>query len=134
MENGNKLNTDHLVVAVSFFLNLINIFRLIWIISSLKVGIEPDMNLAAESKLTVDKVNGGFQVNSELEAVPDLYVAGDAASFDDPALGRRRVCITFPDYSIPCIKKWKLNDLLKRGRGILGYIRGEQHSNLHVLV
>lgn len=70
MENGNKLNTDHLVVAV---------------------GIEPDMNLAAESKLTVDKVNGGFQVNSELEAVPDLYVAGDAASFDDPALGRRRV-------------------------------------------
>ena len=63
------------------------------------------MNLAAESKLTVDKVNGGFQVNSELEAVPDLYVAGDAASFDDPALGRRRVCITFPDYSIPCIKK-----------------------------
>lgn len=49
------------------------------------------MNLAAESKLTVDKVNGGFQVNSELEAVPDLYVAGDAASFDDPALGRRRV-------------------------------------------
>jgi len=70
MENGNQLNTDHLVIAV---------------------GIEADMNLAAESKLTVDKVNGGFKVNSELEAVPDLYVAGDAASFDDPALGRRRV-------------------------------------------
>ena len=30
-------------------------------------------------------------VNSELEAVPNVFVAGDAASFDDPALGRRRV-------------------------------------------
>ena len=31
------------------------------------------------------------QVNSELQSVPNIYVAGDAASFDDPALGRRRV-------------------------------------------
>merc|ERR1712025_978800 len=63
-------DTDHMVVAV---------------------GIEPDLALAQASNLEVDKVNGGFKVNSELEAVPDLYVAGDAASFDDPALGRRRV-------------------------------------------
>ena len=49
------------------------------------------MALAAASNLEVDKVHGGFKVNSELEAAPNLFVGGDAASFDDPALGRRRV-------------------------------------------
>ena len=49
------------------------------------------MALASASNLEVDKVHGGFKVNSELESVPNVYVAGDAASFDDPALGRRRV-------------------------------------------
>ena len=49
------------------------------------------MALASASKLEVDKEHGGFKVNSELESVPNVYVAGDAASFDDPALGRRRV-------------------------------------------
>ena len=32
-----------------------------------------------------------MQVNAELEARQNLYVAGDAASFYDIALGRRRV-------------------------------------------
>ena len=32
-----------------------------------------------------------MQVNAELEARQNLYVAGDAASFFDIALGRRRV-------------------------------------------
>ena len=70
MESGATVETDHMVVAV---------------------GIEPDLALAAASNLEVDKVHGGFKVNSELESVPNLFVAGDAASFDDPALGRRRV-------------------------------------------
>ena len=34
-----------------------------------------------------------YQVNAELEARTNLYVAGDAASFYDVALGRRRVGI-----------------------------------------
>jgi len=70
MESGATLETDHMVVAV---------------------GVEPDLALAAASNLEIDKVHGGFLVNSELEAVPNVFVAGDAASFDDPALGRRRV-------------------------------------------
>merc|ERR1712079_244049 len=64
------MGTDHMVVAV---------------------GIEPDLELAKASQLETDPVHGGFKVNSELESVPNIFVAGDAASFDDPALGRRRV-------------------------------------------
>jgi len=70
MENGNSINTDHIVIAV---------------------GVEPDLALAKASKLEVDPVHGGFKVNAELEARTNLYVAGDAASFYDVALGRRRV-------------------------------------------
>merc|ERR1711915_694100 len=55
------------------------------------VGIEPDLTLAKSSKLEIDPVHGGFKVNAELEARTNLYVAGDAASFYDVALGRRRV-------------------------------------------
>jgi len=70
MESGNTIQTDHIVIAV---------------------GVEPDLSLAKESKLEVDPIHGGFKVNAELEARTNLYVAGDAASFYDPALGRRRV-------------------------------------------
>jgi len=70
MSSGKVVDTDHMVVAV---------------------GIEPDLQLAKASNLEVDSVHGGFKVNSELESVPNIFVAGDAASFDDPALGRRRV-------------------------------------------
>lgn len=70
MESGASVETDHMVVAV---------------------GVDPDLALASASNLEIDKVHGGFMVNSELEAVPNVFVAGDAASFDDPALGRRRV-------------------------------------------
>merc|ERR1719378_549586 len=69
MESGNTIQTDHIVIAV---------------------GVEPDLSLAKESKLEVDPIHGGFKVNAELEARTNLYVAGDAASFYDPALGRRR--------------------------------------------
>jgi len=70
MEGGKNINTDHIVIAV---------------------GVEPDLALAQASKLEVDPVHGGFKVNAELEARTNLYVAGDAASFYDVALGRRRV-------------------------------------------
>merc|ERR1719410_1354586 len=70
MKSGKVVDTDHMVVAV---------------------GIEPDLELAKASQLEVDPVHGGFKVNSELESVPNLFVAGDAASFYDIALGRRRV-------------------------------------------
>jgi len=68
--NGSVVTTDHLVVAV---------------------GVEPDLQLARNSGLEIDPVHGGFKVNAELEARTNLYVAGDAASFYDVALGRRRV-------------------------------------------
>lgn len=62
--------TDHVVVAV---------------------GVETDNSLAQASGLQVDKNLGGFSVNDQFEARPNLWVAGDAAAFLDPQLGRRRV-------------------------------------------
>merc|ERR1712012_302046 len=70
LQTGEKVKTDHLVVAV---------------------GVEPDLQLAHSSNLEIDPVHGGFKVNSELEARQNLFVAGDAASFYNIALGRRRV-------------------------------------------
>ena len=70
LDNGQTLETDHAIVAV---------------------GIQPDEKLAADSGLEVDEKFGGFKVNAELEARKNLWVAGDAACFFDPVLGRRRV-------------------------------------------
>lgn len=55
------------------------------------VGSAPNVMLAQESGLEVDNTFGGYLVNAELEARRHLYVAGDAACFYDPKLGRRRV-------------------------------------------
>jgi len=55
------------------------------------VGCTPNTELAAPSRLEVDRSLGGFVVNAELEARRNLYVAGDASCFFDPLLGRRRV-------------------------------------------
>lgn len=68
--NGKTIICDHVVVAV---------------------GSEPNTSLAIESGLEVDTINGGYLVNAELAARNHLYVAGDAACFYDPRLGRRRV-------------------------------------------
>lgn len=38
-----------------------------------------------------DEVNGGIVVNAQLEAISGLFVAGNAANYFDPYLGRRRV-------------------------------------------
>ncbi|XP_047538897.1 apoptosis-inducing factor 1, mitochondrial-like [Vanessa atalanta] len=60
LSNGNSIVTDYVFVAI---------------------GTEPRVELAEPSFLEVDPVNGGFLVNTELEARTHLYVAGDAASF-----------------------------------------------------
>ncbi|CAK1588880.1 unnamed protein product [Parnassius mnemosyne] len=60
LSDGSSLVTDYAFVAV---------------------GAEPRVELAEPSELELDDVNGGFLVNTELEARTHLYVAGDAASF-----------------------------------------------------
>lgn len=55
------------------------------------VGSEPNVSLAQNAMLEVDKKFGGLVVNAELEARTNLYAAGDVACFYDPRLGRRRV-------------------------------------------
>lgn len=70
LQNGKSLLVDHVIVAT---------------------GSIPNVELAKESNLEVDPNLGGYVVNAELEARRHLYVAGDAACFFDPKLGRRRV-------------------------------------------
>lgn len=53
LNNGQTVVCDHVVVAV---------------------GSEPNVTLAEESGLEIDKIHGGFLVNSELEARNHLYV------------------------------------------------------------
>ena len=55
------------------------------------VGIEANTDLAKSAGLEVDPGQGGFLVNAELQARHNIWVAGDAASFYDIKLGRRRV-------------------------------------------
>ncbi|KAJ1930515.1 hypothetical protein IWQ60_000212 [Tieghemiomyces parasiticus] len=54
------------------------------------VGIEPNVELARAAGLEIDPVHGGIVVNAELEARRNVFVAGDAASYYDMLLGRRR--------------------------------------------
>lgn len=68
--DGQNVLCDHVVVAI---------------------GSEPNISLAQDSGLEIDEKYGGYLVNAELEARRHLYVAGDAACFYDPKLGRRRV-------------------------------------------
>ncbi|CAF4081471.1 unnamed protein product [Rotaria sp. Silwood2] len=55
------------------------------------VGIEPNTDFAKSAGLEIDPNHGGFLVNAELQARHNIWVAGDAASFYDIKLGRRRV-------------------------------------------
>lgn len=55
------------------------------------VGIEPAVELAKEAGLELDKENGGVRVNDFMMVEPDVFAAGDVASFHDRSLGRRRV-------------------------------------------
>ncbi|XP_030023365.2 apoptosis-inducing factor 1, mitochondrial [Manduca sexta] len=60
LSDGSSLITDYVLVAI---------------------GAEPRVEIAEPSFLEQDHINGGFKVNTELEARTHLYVAGDAASF-----------------------------------------------------
>ncbi|CAM9861177.1 unnamed protein product [Scytosiphon promiscuus] len=53
--------------------------------------IDPKVDVATDSGLEIDQCNGGIVVNGLFEAVNGVYVAGSAASFFDPIMGRRRV-------------------------------------------
>lgn len=55
------------------------------------VGLEIDQDFATKSGLEWDDKRGGMVVNSELQAKANVWIAGDATSFHDPKLGRRRV-------------------------------------------
>lgn len=70
LSSGETLTADQVVVAV---------------------GIKPDTSLADASGLEVDDRYGGYRTNAELQARSNLWVAGDALSFYDTKLGRRRV-------------------------------------------
>ncbi|XP_046450087.1 apoptosis-inducing factor 1, mitochondrial-like isoform X2 [Daphnia pulex] len=70
LNDGQKIKTDHVVVAV---------------------GLDANTDLAVASGLEIDSNFGGYRVNAELEARSNVWVAGDAACFYDIKLGRRRV-------------------------------------------
>lgn len=55
------------------------------------VGIDPDVSLAMDADLEVDDRLGGIRVNDFMMVEPDVFAAGDVASFHDRGLGRRRV-------------------------------------------
>lgn len=55
------------------------------------VGLEANTDLADSAQLEVDHIRGGFLVNAELEARDGVFAAGDASSYYDLLLGRRRV-------------------------------------------
>ena len=70
LSNGESIEAGHVIVCI---------------------GIEPNTELASSAGLEIDPEQGGFRVNSELQARSDIWVAGDAACFYDVKLGRRRV-------------------------------------------
>uniref|UniRef100_A0AC35UA52 Apoptosis-inducing factor 1, mitochondrial n=1 Tax=Rhabditophanes sp. KR3021 TaxID=114890 RepID=A0AC35UA52_9BILA len=57
------------------------------------IGATPNIELASASKLELDPILGGACADSGMRSTlhPDIYLAGDIASFYDPLFGRRRV-------------------------------------------
>ena len=54
-------------------------------------GISPNTQLAESAGLKIDPENGGFTANSLLETnKKNIFVAGDVASYLDPALGKQK--------------------------------------------
>lgn len=70
LSNGEEFAVNHVVVAI---------------------GVSPSVELGKLGLLEIDPVNGGIVVNNEFEARRDVFVVGDAASYHDHYLGRRRV-------------------------------------------
>ncbi|XP_052078132.1 apoptosis-inducing factor 1, mitochondrial-like [Mytilus californianus] len=55
------------------------------------VGLQPNDDIAKTSELDIDPMRGGVMANAELEAKPNIWAAGDVASFYDYKYGRCRV-------------------------------------------
>lgn len=70
LDNDKNIDTDHIVLSI---------------------GGKPNVDLAKRAILEIDEFNGGIVVNQEMSARSDLYIGGDAASYFDGHLGRRRV-------------------------------------------
>ncbi|VDK88034.1 unnamed protein product [Litomosoides sigmodontis] len=70
LTTGETINTDHIILAI---------------------GIRANTDLANSCGLEIDPVNGGYVVDAELRARSNVWVAGDASSFYDVKLGRRRM-------------------------------------------
>ncbi|KHJ86454.1 pyridine nucleotide-disulfide oxidoreductase, partial [Oesophagostomum dentatum] len=70
INNSKKIKSDYVVVAI---------------------GVDPDVTLAKSSGLEVDDRLGGITTDAELRVRSGIWAAGDAASFYDKSLGRRRI-------------------------------------------
>ncbi|VIO90949.1 Pyridine nucleotide-disulphide oxidoreductase family protein [Brugia malayi] len=70
LATGETISTDHIIMAV---------------------GICANTDLAKSCGLEIDPMNGGYVVDAELRARSNVWVAGDASSFYDVKLGRRRM-------------------------------------------
>ncbi len=83
-------NSDSSAVRISLMGNVKEKLHTDYIVLC-STHIDPNVRIAKESCLEIDSKNGGIVVNSQLEAVSGLFVAGNAASYYDHSLGRRRV-------------------------------------------
>ena len=52
--------------------------------------VDPEVGLARDSNLEIDDATGGVATNAAFEAHAGFFVAGNAASYYDAALGKRR--------------------------------------------
>jgi len=55
------------------------------------VGVLPNTQLAVDAGLEIDQYVGGVVANSKLEVAKNVYAVGDAVSYHDKILGRRRM-------------------------------------------
>jgi 3-phenylpropionate/trans-cinnamate dioxygenase ferredoxin reductase component len=68
-DGGQEIEVDHIIAGI---------------------GIRPDTGLAQQIGIQLDEATGGIHVDEYLRTnLPDIYAAGDVASFFNPALGRR---------------------------------------------
>ncbi|MCP9258557.1 Programmed cell death 8/apoptosis inducing factor [Dirofilaria immitis] len=70
LATGETISTDHIIVAG---------------------GSSANTDLAKSCGLEIDPVNDGYVVDAELRARSNVWIAGDASSFYDVKLGRRRI-------------------------------------------
>lgn len=55
------------------------------------LGIEPNVSVGRDAGLEVDGQRGGIRVDAELKtSAPDVFAAGDVASYTDMILGQTR--------------------------------------------